>query len=191
MSAYSDAVVADGASHYWRLNETASGILADSIGTAQGASSGPIDFSQPGVLADDAAMHFNGAARIEVAQQLHFENNFSVECWFKLDPGTWAGTTLPLVCTQLLPGQGQFWLELLDGGQTLRAQIADTPTTTTFLIADTGKGLDGLVDGMWHHLVWVFPLNLPRVAVYLDGVALAVNTPSTLFYAVTPVYFAY
>jgi hypothetical protein len=73
---------------------------------------------------------------------------------------------------------------------TLRAQIADTPTTDV-PDRDTGRGLDGLVDGQWHHLVWVFPLNLPNVAVYLDGVSVSVNKPSSLFYGTVPVYLGY
>jgi hypothetical protein len=83
MANYPELVAADGASHYWRLNDAAGPFAADSIGTADGAIGQVVTFGVPGAVPGDPAMHFDGASgRISVAQQLPFQNSFSVEAWF-------------------------------------------------------------------------------------------------------------
>src|SRR5580765_159064 len=49
---YAALVVADGASHYWRLDETSGTTAVDVIGGANGTISGGVTLNQPGAVTD-------------------------------------------------------------------------------------------------------------------------------------------
>ena len=61
MSAYSDRVIADGATNYWRLNETSGTTAADSVGTLTGTISGGVTLGTAGRQAGDLAIQYTSA----------------------------------------------------------------------------------------------------------------------------------
>jgi hypothetical protein len=84
---YPAKVVADGATSYWRLNETSGTTAVDVIGGANGTISGGVTLGQPGALAEsDKAMAFNGTTGkilLTPATGL-IAPQFTIEAWAKM-----------------------------------------------------------------------------------------------------------
>lgn len=96
MSAYSDLIIGDTPSAYWRLGE-ASGNAADSSGNGHTGTVTGATYGATGLIADDAddAMDFDGSSdKIAIADVLDFAWNsaFSVEAWVAMDQFGGGGT---------------------------------------------------------------------------------------------------
>lgn len=178
MSAYSDRVIADGATAYWRLNE-ASGTAVNSLvaGVPAGTISGGVTLNQPGALSDsDPAMAFdgvNGQASVPVGTYSAVGTGaFTLEFWMRatvapastlyaIDVGGCgsianAGWAVRVVNTN----GGQIWLRFTKGDGT-------TPAFTF-----VGRDLFNYADGVWRHYVVVVTRGGSDVAtLYINGVA--------------------
>jgi hypothetical protein len=158
MGAYSAAVVADGASHYWRLGEASGAVAADSAGSAPGTISGGVTLGQPGPLADGAtAMGFDGTSgKITIAGTLAVPVPATFECWGLL-PGPDLAVHPALTNQAVGAGDGPLLLAIFNGVATVNVQ--------------GGSNASGVVrvDGStWRHLVAVS--DAAAIRVYVDGV---------------------
>ena len=154
LGAYRSRVIADGASHYWRLDETTGPVAADTIGGVNGTISGGVTIGQPGALSDgNRAMTFDGVAPAKIQ--------------------TAAGVTVPAAATV------EGWIKFTNAAQ--KPVLALRPETN-FLIATrnppnagqlqvwTGTFAYGtrlLNDGNWHHIAVVFTGS--DCLIYTDG----------------------
>jgi len=164
--AYSNLVLTDGASNYWRLNEKSGLTAFDVIGGAHGTISGGVTLGQPGGLASgDTAMAFDGVnGKIVTAGPVTLVPPWTYEAWFYY-PGIavynplFDTTGVPPAARDLLtfyvgPGNGLTWRHYLSGSSTSE-QVQATLTLG------------------WHHVVFITTTLLPLL--YLD----AVLTPLT------------
>lgn len=166
---YASQVVADGASHYWRLGEPSGTTAADSVAggaNAPGTISGGVTLGQAGPLADGStAMVFNGTTgKVQTAVNLSLLLPLTIEAWIR---GTWAadsgvvsntaggdGTGDFLMLGVVGPGQGRPYLEYSAGG------ARNVPATVV------------LNNNQWHYVVGIFSdSGTPGNALYVDGVA--------------------
>ena len=154
--AYADQIVADGATHYWRLNEASGTTASDRIGAAHGVISGGVTLGQPGSLADGStAMTFDGINGKIVTTPVAFVPPFTIEVWFR--------TTVTNPRKVIFSNT---W------GVDSNVTLFNENTTELFLYLGTGGVSQPIpVDGLWHHIVCIFPTT-PTVELYLDGLLL-------------------
>lgn len=170
--AYGDAIIADGASHYWQLNETTGTVASDRIGTAPGTISGGVTLGQAGALSDGStAMAFDGSAgRILTTASVPLPLVCTIEGWIKVPAGA---THRPLWATQNVAGATG---DTVHVGTYDNYLFASTPTVAL------GGAVGAITAGTWHHVVYV--LNGTTLTFYADGVAhetgaFARTTPSS------------
>jgi PKD repeat protein len=86
LGAYASRVLADGASHYWRLGESAGPTVRDWAGTNDGTATN-VGFGLPSALSGDpnTAGDFNAALTSRVLTPLQYlgSNYFSIEAWVR------------------------------------------------------------------------------------------------------------
>src|SRR5947199_87555 len=98
-SDYDVAVIADGALHYWPMQET-SGNIIDQVGTANGTPAGGIVYRWPGPAPGVYSIGFDGIAATEFscgttpfAEGTFTGHDCSFEGWGWIDPSrTWVDT---------------------------------------------------------------------------------------------------
>jgi Concanavalin A-like lectin/glucanases superfamily len=158
MSAYSDKILADNPSAYWRLSESSGTTANDSVGTAHGVISGGVTLGQNGALADgDKAMLFDGTTgKIGPMLSTALLAPVTVEAWIK--PTT-------------LPGQAQVCgtYSGLSG-----TKYIGTNGTKLFVFMDTATppsvlSTANISTGIWQHIVWIITGTETRF--YINGVA--------------------
>ena len=166
-SPYADRVVADGASHYWRLNEASGTVATDSVGTLHGTISGGVTSGLPGPLADGStAMLFNGTTgKVVVTTAPVTITALSLELWVK---SAGSGDYTAFVSSRNALSPFLFLLGLLSHRAVLYANFGSGPQV---------DGVTVLDDNAWHHLVWTSDLATSRL--YVDG-ALDVATAQVI-----------
>lgn len=177
MSAYSDRIIADGASHYWRLGEPAGGVALDIIGGATGVISGGVTLNQPGALSDgDPAMAFNGTTgQIAAVIPVSFVTPFTVEAWVKTQGSTGAGIlTVPFV-----PGAGS----ALQLSNYTAARIAVLRADQS--AQDICDGQVVITHNLWHHVVIVLPGG-NTIRCYVNGVQDTLSAQLSQAWSSTP-----
>lgn len=162
--AYRDAVLADGAVGYWRLNETSGTTAASEVGTYPGTIIGGVTLNQGGI-AGGKAMQFNGTdATISMGDVAAFEftGAFSVECWAK-----WTTAALMGLVTKALASTAGWQLMVTALGK-IQFAASDSAATLVFQ-ATTSPAYN---DGAFHHVVatWTGAAGANQVTVYVDGV---------------------
>jgi hypothetical protein len=176
-SQYSDQVIADGAIHYWRFEESTTAEAAkDEISGVAGQTNNPGTY-QGGITVGQAsggvglgtAIRLDGANGTHVAlgTPQHPGDSISVEAWVNLDVDATASFS-PIVAR---------W----DGSYELDVNATDQPGLGTdrvdfVLRNDTNAFGDpaspaALTRGQWHHVVGVYDATTGNGTVYLDGVA--------------------
>jgi Concanavalin A-like lectin/glucanases superfamily len=165
MGAYSAAVVADGASHYWRLGEPSGTTAADSIAggaNAPGTISGGVTLGQAGPLADGStAMLFNGTTgKVQTAANIALVPPFTLEAWVK---GAWAIDSGVVSNTAGGDGTGDFvMLAVRTGGQG-RLYFEYSAGGNTSL-----ESAGVFNNNQWHHLVGVCRASVSEL--FVDSV---------------------
>jgi hypothetical protein len=169
-SRYSARVLADGASAYWRLDET-SGNFIDEVASLAATPGSGVTRNQPGLLSRDtnAAATFDGTsnagANASYTSALALADNFTIEVWVKRGR---TGVQEQLV---IQTGSGGFSLRF-DSNNTIALRKAGTgySAQSTATVTDTTSR---------HHIVAA--KNGSDVRLYLDGVDVtATITPQTL-----------
>jgi len=145
---YAEQVVADGASHYWRLDELGGTFALDTVEYAHGTLAGGVSLNQPGALADNPAMAFDGTGQIvttvPIAIPLTTAPGMTVEAWIK------TGAASSIQPTYL----SMRGAETGDSGPTFFITSGGRVSMFTQWIGPTG--IRQVDDSFWHHVVWVF-----------------------------------
>ena len=170
--AYAQAVQADGAGKYWRLDES-SGTAFDAIGADDLNVGSGVSRPTAGALAGDSdtAASFDGSGNGLAAERTAASgpNTFSIEAWFKTT-STSGGK---------LVGFGN--ANSGDSSNYDRHIYMDESGTVRFGVwigsAATVQTPSGQNDGRWHHVV--AELSPAGLAMYLDGTAVDRSTAAT------------
>ena len=153
---YVTAVMTDGASNYWRLNEPSGTTVVDSIGGANGTISGGVTLNQPGPVTGGKSMQFPGGnVRVLGVGSITIPLVASIEFWVK-GP---TFTSTPTVFSSRRSGTT---------GSTI---VIWYPQQSHLAFYSTSQKDDfrEVLDGAWHHCVWV--MDGSTVVLYLDGIA--------------------
>jgi hypothetical protein len=152
---YRDLVIADGASHFWRLGETSGTSAIDLVGGASGTISGGVTLGAAGALSDgNKAMVFDGTTgKIVTAGNITVPVTATIEAWAK--------TAVATNYKAILSNRGG------GTGEVLFAGLSNTNLAYVSTSAEV-FGTRILSDGQWHHLVYV--LNGTTCLFYVDGV---------------------
>lgn len=162
MSAYSDKVIADGATLYMRLDE-ASGNAVSLVGGYTGTVSGGVTRNQSGALSDgNAAMQFDGTSgniAVPIGTYSAFGTGpFTIEWWLR---------------KTIIPPSGRYILDNLAPG--FRVLYDQDQALYIFLHDGTNQDLWATInafDSAWHHYVFSFTRGGPDTGrLYIDGVA--------------------
>jgi hypothetical protein len=169
LRAYADQVLADGAVAYWRLDEISGLTARDSIGGNNGTISGGVTLNQPGALAGDSAMVFDGVnSRIIVPNGPAISGiglgPLTIELWLR-------ETTVPSDTRVLVDIVGTAtsnagFMVFRQGTPHVYFGVKDPVSGNIVQATFVGLG----ADGGWHHVVAVLTRGTPdSLAVYLDG----------------------
>lgn len=159
---YAQKVIADGASHYWRLNETSGLVAVDSIGGANGTISGGVTLNQAGATNDgNKSMLFNGTTGQITTTTVSITPPATLELWIKLSGAV--RTADDLLSARFGANLGVQWVLYLDWGS--------GHPGASFYTGGLG-GIGSLIfvpeDGNWHYLVVV--IGSSRTQFFQDGV---------------------
>jgi hypothetical protein len=178
LRAYADQVLADGAVAYWRLDEISGLTARDSIGGNNGTISGGVTLNQPGALAGDSAMAFNG-----INGQIAIPNGPAVS-GIGLGPLTfefWLRETVVQINERLLDvssngsptyaGFMAFRPDAVSLGVTMR----DPVTSGATLVAQGPLP----ADGQWRHIVGVLTRGTSdTMSLFINGVLIQTQSGS-------------
>jgi len=162
VGAYSDRVIADGATHYWRLGEPSGTTAADSIAggaNAPGTISAGVTLNQTGPLADGStAMAFNGntsTPKITTVATVTLPAIASVEAWIRSTSA--AGSDYSICSTAAVPPACALY-------QANTGQFGTSDHT-----ANGVNGTTVIANGPWRHVVATWDGTTVRI--YVDGVS--------------------
>jgi len=164
---YAQQVTGDGATYYWRLNDTTGSIAMATIGGADGTISGGVTLGVPGPLADGStAMMFDGTTgKIVTAAIVTLPPSFTLEAWIKIMAAA-PSSELPYAMVNFPTGEWfNFKLYPVSGA---RRPGIQTPFGYAPLSAN------GIANDVWHHVVWVLA-NSTAAQCFIDGVAVGVS----------------
>lgn len=168
VSAYRTAVMADGPTAYWRMNELAGTVMADETGTNPGSYVGSPTLGAASPISDGTAVTFNGTsqyATVPDSVSTRTDNRvFSFEMWIK--PVSVGPVTQSLACKGSAAGR-DYYLYIYNGTLSFN-QPGATPNNDTTA---------ALTAGVWQHVVLTWDGTAIRV--YING-ALVVTQARTL-----------
>jgi PKD repeat protein len=153
--AYREAVLGtSGLASYWRLGELSGNSARDELTGASGALEGRVLLGEVGVLGPlaNTAMSFDGASGGLAALGPALAGSGTIEGWFRWRAGT------ATVRDNTGPSGG--WLLSFNSAGTLRYRVGGSGF-------DTGRPIETVRDGRWHHLVATKSGTSARL--YLDG----------------------
>ncbi len=150
---------------YWKLDETASSVFVDTFGGHHGLCSGS---GCPTPIAGmiNGGQQFGGGSGFDIPVNMTFDfgaaDSFSVEFWLKREE---APAENEVVVGRQDPASGLTWWFGLDGGTgSPRGYLSDSSGDSEVFSAGTP-----LIDGYWHHLVFVRDHDTGKNQVYVDG----------------------
>jgi len=165
-SAYADAVLGDGPTAYWRLDEGAGSTSAwDWSGADNTATyTGGYTLGVPGNLADlDTAVTLNGSTGYASVSGIALANaSFSVEAWARRNTVTG---------NDFIVGQG-----VLATNQHLHVGFAGATFVCGFF--NNNLGVAGGGDTNWHHWACTYDAATNTRRIFKDGSQVAIDTPS-------------
>jgi hypothetical protein len=153
--AYREAVLAtSGLASYWRLGELSGSSASDELTGGSGTLEGRVLLGELGVLGPlaNTAMSFDGASGALSAPGPALAGSGTIEGWFRWRAGT------ATVRDNTGPSGG--WLLAFHSAGTLRYRVGGSGF-------DTGRPIEGVRDGLWHHLAATKSGTSARL--YLDG----------------------
>jgi hypothetical protein len=185
---YPSAVLADKPIAYWRLDDTSGTVAHDLVGLNNGAISGGVTLNQPGALADDSAMTFDGSSGFI---NLNGSPNVSTLSPAELTLEAWVRTSAS--------SPSQSYVIVRNRTNTCCNQIANyslalgTGSEAAFAVStgsasnqdDNVTGGPALNDGQWHYIVGTHDDTSDDL--YVDGTLVASTPDSSPIYYVTPV----
>lgn len=172
LSAYAQAVIADGATAYYRLSETSAPTLVDFMGRNHGTYSGGVTLNVSGAPTTDPdrAALFDGSsgqASIPDSPTFNPTGPFSLEIWVKRI--TVAGIIEAMVSKLSVGGNG-FWIRSgVSGPKVFIVSFSGTPITS--------PGTPNTPFNAWSYLVGVYDGSFVRF--YLNGVEQGTGTSAS------------
>ena len=159
MSAYSDRIIADGASNYWRLGETSGTTAMDEKGLANGTISGGVTLAQPGAVTGDKAMMFDGATgKIVSAASVPIPLICTIEAWIKITAAA-ASIGVHVVFSTRGPSST---------GQVV-VMYTNAPAGTISLYTPAiVNSSESVANGEWRHVVCIADGTIQSI--YIDGI---------------------
>ncbi|MDD5708052.1 MAG: LamG domain-containing protein [Kiritimatiellae bacterium] len=184
-SSYSRAVLGDGPTSYWRLDEPAgSTVVADYATNAPvtpGACIGTLSLGAAGALVDDAKNSAMSDAALGYVQVANAEigASFSLELWAKSAIATWNNWG-NLISSRVANG---FEFGPAKGTKQLQFYVMDTNNALTGVIFYTPS--DDITQ--WHHYVVTYQdvAGTDTAFMYMDGVQVATASPTVARAAAT------
>ncbi|MBS1836901.1 MAG: PKD domain-containing protein [Actinobacteria bacterium] len=181
-SAYSDAVMADGARIQWRLGSAAGGKTEDTVGTQDGNVVGGVSFGAAGAVSNDPAATFPSSdAYVYAPTRGVIPDLFSIEAWVKTSSsrggriaGFGSGTTNDSSSSETdklvyMTNSGQ----ILFGVKT-RPEGTGPVTSSTYRTVASPSGLN---NNQWHHVVAT--LSSEGMVLFVDGKQVASRADTT------------
>ena len=164
---YASTVLADGATHHWKLNETGGTSAVDAIGGTNGTISGGVTLGAASVLAANlgTAMTFDGTSGKIVTPPIVLTTPFTIEFWARRNANT---------ASQVLFA---YWSGVGDN----IALFVEPNIFAAYTGSQGSPSITWPYDTNWHHCVCVCASGAPG-KLYVDGV----TYPSD----VTPITFA-
>ena len=175
MSAYAQTVMADGASHYWRLGDGGTTGAIDTAGIDDAITGTALTRGAAGAIAGDStsAFTFAGTSNSRVIGNTREQNRntVSVEAWVRTtsNQGGWIvgfGNSASLTGTSSSRDR-QLYME--SGG---RVQFGSSPGQNR-----TVRSAASYNNGQWHHIVGT--LGASGMNLYVDGVLVGSRTDTT------------
>lgn len=162
---YSNLVLSDAPTGYWRLGETAGTSAADASGNGlTGTYVSPVTLGVPGAISNDsdtAVALTGGYASVPDATPLHITGPFTLEAWIK--PATTASDPgLGILERYDRPASNGYILRLA-GGNHLQAWVLG-PTGYAY-----ATGATAITPGTWNHVAAVF--NGTSLTLYVNGLS--------------------
>jgi RHS repeat-associated protein len=169
---YSQQVLNDGPSLYWRLGETSGTTAADSSGNARiGTYATTYTLGQTGAVLDDAnkSVSFTGGrvSGPSLSSPLSGKS-FTVEAWVKLNGNNGNLNTVASVGANEHKGF-KLAVDLRSGGRALWWEVGDN-SASYYTITPTISTVD---DGNWHQLVGTYTYSTRTLVAYYDGALLS------------------
>ena len=171
LSSYAQTVMADGASHYWRLGDGAGTTAVDSASVNDALTGTAMTRGVPGAISGDADTAFaltnSSGSRVIASTRVQATNTVTVEAWINTTSTT-GGRIVGLGNSSALTGtsfRGDRHLYMSDTGAVM---FGVSPGQNRAVASETGYN-----DGQWHHLVGT--LGPDGVALYVDGAQVAAN----------------
>ena len=158
---YPAAVVADGAVHYWRLDEVEGSLVAvDNIGALNGNISGGVTLGVPGaLLSGNASMVFDGiSGRIVTPNVINLRPPYTIEAWVRVfEQGGHA------FFSTLQPDESEdgIYVGTYDRKIHVRAEHHGGSTKTDSI------SVTPITDGNWHYIVVI--VRGQTWSLYVDG----------------------
>src|SRR5215510_10250233 len=170
MSAYSDQVIADGATGLWLLEEPSGTSAASQVGSHTGTITGGVTLNQPGPSDGTKAMTFDGTTGyITMGDDAAFEfvAAFTVELWAK-----YTGVSNRLVSKILSSLAG--WFLGTSAGNAIQFFAGTAGGSTVFNLLSTLA----YNNNVWHHIValWDGSSGADHAKLYVDGTLVATST---------------
>lgn len=176
---YSEQVIADGASAYWRLGEASGTSAADATGNGNtGTYVNTPTLGVAGAVSGDTAVTFASASAehlTTLADATDLPSSaWSMEAWFRTST-TGARQNILVRTTGSRPGlfvfsNNRVLCQVFDGA--INVNVSPTATVT---------------DGLWHHVVGTY--DGVSIRVYLDGVLGAGPTASNVYSVVAGTFY--
>lgn len=165
---YQSTVLADGATHYWRLGEPSGTSAADSVGGVTGTiSASGVTKGLTGAVGGDTAMRFAGdPGRITVPFDLNVlaAGSVSIECWVRVLSVPGASASGVILDTGSNSG---FWLTVRGSDGRIYFAAGENPPGA-YLEFSTAPTI-----GVFHHVVGVINRASGLMALYKDGTLVA------------------
>jgi len=172
-----EAVVTNGASSLWRLDESAGPTIRDSIDTRPGVVAGNVIFNQPGLIGPLSraisldGLDTSGPPRILVSNgTIGGLSALSLEAWIK--PSTVSPSDYPNTNKLIIGYWSDSFLKIQVNSATTRFFVARIATTGGVFVAVSGSPQANTI----YHLVMTY--DGQNLVLYIDGVETA-RTPAT------------
>ncbi|MDA8166011.1 MAG: GDSL-type esterase/lipase family protein, partial [Desulfobacteraceae bacterium] len=157
----------DSLAAYWKLDEVAGAVFADSAGGYDGSCGGACPVPVPGELGNARQFAASTPSPIQ-APGAAFDwpagSSFSIECWVKKEAGT-TGTNEAVVSRTESSGAVSWWVGLGSSGQAAFVLAGAKGNTAQSL-----RGTKNLANGKWHHVTAIRDGAAGENRLYVDGV---------------------
>ena len=172
LSSYAQTVMADGASHYWRLGDGAGTTARDAASINDAATGTAMTRGVAGAIAGDSDTAFrltnSSNSRVVASQRVQATNTVTVETWINTTSNQ-GGRIVGFGNQNGLTGTSTNRDRHLYMDNQGRLMFGVSPGQNRAIASGTGYH-----DGQWHHVVGT--LGPDGVALYVDGARVASNT---------------